>query len=135
MITDVRIEARFPRERWFWFDPPFHPNQSVLLHRQPDNIWRIDFRLGWDADPVLERMPERVIPRVQALLGADVAFTLEWVRIYTFACRRMGSFRHRRILFAGDATHGVSPFGARGANSDIQDADNLAWKLDLVLRG
>ena len=135
LIADVRMEAPFPSERWFWFDPPFHPNQSVLLHRQPDNLWRIDFQLGWDADPVLERAPERVIPRVQALLGADVAFTLEWVSVYTFACRRMDSFRHQRILFAGDAAHGVSPFGARGANSGIQDADNLAWKLDLVLRG
>ena len=73
LIADVRMDAPFPSERWFWFDPPFHPNQSVLLHRQPDNIWRIDFQLGWDADPVLERAPQRVIPRVQALLGADVA--------------------------------------------------------------
>ena len=135
LIADVRMDAPFPSERWFWFDPPFHPNQSVLLHRQPDNIWRIDFQLGWDADPVLEKSPERVIPRVQALLGADAVFTLEWVSVYTFACRRMESFRHQRILFAGDAAHGVSPFGARGANSGIQDADNLAWKLDLVLRG
>ncbi len=46
------MKADFPSERWFWFDPPFHPNQSVLLHRQPDNVWRIDFQLGWDADPV-----------------------------------------------------------------------------------
>ena len=135
LIADVRMDAPFPSERWFWFDPPFHPNQSVLLHRQPDNLWRIDFQLGWEADPVLERSPERVIPRVQALLGADVAFTLEWVSVYTFACRRMERFRHQRILFAGDAAHGVSPFGARGANSGIQDADNLSWKLDLVLRG
>ena len=70
-----------------------------------------------------------------ALLGANADFTLEWVSVYTFACRRMDSFRHRRILFAGDAAHGVSPFGARGANSGIQDADNLGWKLDCVLRG
>ena len=69
LIADVRMEAEFPTERWFWFDPPFHPNQSVLLHRQPDNVWRIDFQLGWDADPVAERQPDRVIPRVQALLG------------------------------------------------------------------
>ena len=51
------MEADFPTERWFWFDPPFHPNQSVLLHRQPDNVWRIDFQLGWDADPVAEESP------------------------------------------------------------------------------
>ncbi|MCO4891534.1 FAD-dependent oxidoreductase [Cupriavidus sp. WGtm5] len=135
LIADVRMEADFPAERWFWFDPPFHPHQSVLLHRQPDNVWRIDFQLGWDADPVLEKSPERVIPRVQALLGKDVKFELEWVSVYTFSCQRMDSFRHGNILFAGDAAHGVSPFGARGANSGVQDAENLAWKLAYVLQG
>jgi 2-polyprenyl-6-methoxyphenol hydroxylase-like FAD-dependent oxidoreductase len=63
LIADVKMEAPFPAERWFWFDPPFHPNQSVLLHRQPDNVWRIDFQLGWDADPAFEKTPERVLPR------------------------------------------------------------------------
>ncbi len=135
LIADVRMQASFPTERWFWFDPPFHPNQSVLLHRQPDNVWRIDFQLGWEADPVAERMPERVIPRVRALLGDDVDFELEWVSVYTFACTRMASFRDRRVLFAGDAAHGVSPFGGRGANSGVQDAENLAWKLHYVSSG
>jgi len=135
LIADVRMKAGFPAERWFWFDPPFHPGQSVLLHRQPDDVWRIDFQLGWDADPVAERAPERVIPRVRALLGPDVEFELDWVSVYTFSCLRMERFRHGRVLFAGDAAHGVSPFGARGANSGVQDAENLAWKLALVLRG
>ncbi|EHP40194.1 FAD-dependent oxidoreductase [Cupriavidus basilensis OR16] len=135
LIADVKMEADFPTERWFWFDPPFHPNQSVLLHRQPDNVWRIDFQLGWDADPVLEKTPERVIPRVQALLGPGARFELEWVSVYTFSCLRMDSFRHGNVLFAGDSAHGVSPFGARGANSGVQDAENLAWKLAYVIRG
>ena len=135
LIADVRMQADFPAERWFWFDPPFHPNQSVLLHRQPDGVWRIDFQLGWDADPDEEKKPENIIPRVQALLGPQVEVTLEWASVYTFACLRMERFRHGRVLFAGDAAHGVSPFGARGANSGIQDADNLGWKLDAVLRG
>ena len=135
LIADVKMKAPFPTERWFWFDPPFHRNQSVLLHKQPDNVWRIDFQLGWDADPVAEKQPERVIPRVKALLGEDVEFELEWVSVYTFSCLRMDSFRHGRVLFAGDSAHGVSPFGARGANSGVQDADNLAWKLRLVVNG
>jgi 3-(3-hydroxy-phenyl)propionate hydroxylase len=135
LIADVRMTADFPAERWFWFDPPFHPNQSVLLHRQPDDIWRIDFQLGWDADPALEVLPERVLPRIRALLGPDAPFDLEWVSIYTFSCRRMERFRHGRVVFAGDAAHGVSPFGARGANSGVQDADNLGWKLAAVLEG
>jgi 3-(3-hydroxy-phenyl)propionate hydroxylase len=135
LIADVKMTADFPTERWFWFDPPFHPGQSVLLHRQPDDVWRVDFQLGWDADPVAETRPERVIPRIQALLGKDAKFELEWVSIYTFCCLRMDDFRHGRVLFAGDSAHGVSPFGARGANSGIQDADNLAWKLRLVIEG
>ncbi len=135
LIADVKMKAAFPTERWFWFDPPFHRNQSVLLHRQPDDVWRIDFQLGWDADPVAEKAPERVIPRVKALLGEDVEFELEWVSVYTFSCLRMDSFRHGRVLFAGDSAHGVSPFGARGANSGVQDADNLAWKLKFVVNG
>jgi len=135
LIADVKMKADFPSERWFWFDPPFHPNQSVLLHRQPDNVWRIDFQLGWDADPVAEKQPEKVIPRIKALLGEDADFELEWVSIYTFSCLRMEKFRHGRIFFAGDSAHGVSPFGARGANSGLQDAENLAWKLKLVIDG
>ncbi len=135
LIADVKLEADFPTERWFWFDPPFHPNQSVLLHSQPDNVWRIDFQLGWDADPAEEVKPEKVLARVRALLGQDVDVQIEWVSVYTFACERMDSFRHGRIFFAGDAAHRVSPFGARGANSGVQDIDNLGWKLDLVMRG
>ncbi len=135
LIADVSMKAGFPPQRWFWFDPPFHPNQSVLLHRQADDVWRIDFQLGWDADPEIEKQPDRVIPRIKAMLGDDREFELEWVSVYTFQCRRMGAFRHRRALFVGDAAHQVSPFGARGANSGIQDTDNLGWKLALVLEG
>ena len=135
LIADVKMEADFPTERWFWFDPPFHPQQSALLHRQADNVWRIDFQLGWDADPEQERKPERVIPRIRAMLGAAHPFTLEWVSVYTFQCRRMEKFRHGRVIFAGDAAHQVSPFGARGANGGIQDIDNLTWKLARVLAG
>ncbi|MFN3734376.1 FAD-dependent oxidoreductase [Comamonas testosteroni] len=135
LIADVKMQAEFPVERWFWFDPPFHSNQSALLHLQPDNVWRVDFQLGWDADPEVEKRPERIIPRIQAMLGKDVDFSLEWSSVYTFACQRMDRFMHSRVIFAGDAAHRVSPFGGRGANSGIQDADNLAWKLDWVLRG
>jgi len=135
LIADVRMTADFPAERWFWFDPPFHPNQSVLLHMQPDNVWRIDFQLGWNADPVEAVKPANVLPRIRALLGADARFELEWVSVYTFACERMDAFRHGRVVFAGDAAHRVSPFGARGANSGVQDAENLAWKLQAVLGG
>jgi len=135
LIADIHMTSDFPAERRFWFDPPFHPNQSVLLHRQPDDVWRVDFQLGWDADPELEKQPARILPRLRAMLGPDAKFEIEWASVYTFQCRRMQKFRHGRLLFAGDSAHLVSPFGARGANSGVQDADNLVWKLELVLRG
>ena len=135
LIVDFRMDADFPAERRFWFDPPFHPNQSVLLHRQPDGVWRVDFQLGWDADPEAEKAPERILPRLSAMLGPDARVEIEWASVYTFQCRRMQRFRHGRLLFAGDAAHLVSPFGARGANSGIQDVDNLGWKLSLVMAG
>jgi 3-(3-hydroxy-phenyl)propionate hydroxylase len=139
LIADITMDAALPTERRFWFDPSFHPGQSVLLHKQADGMWRVDFQLGWDADPVQERKPENITPRVRALLDsigfANVQFQIGWASVYTFACQRMERFRHGRVLFAGDSAHGVSPFGARGANSGVQDADNLAWKLAAVLQG
>ncbi|MEK0084851.1 FAD-dependent oxidoreductase [Benzoatithermus flavus] len=135
LIADVKMPADYPAERWFWFDPPFNPGQSALLHKQPDDIWRIDLQLGWDADPVEERRPERVRPRLEAMLGKERPFELEWISIYTFQCRRLQSFVHGPVIFAGDAAHLVSPFGARGFNSGVQDTDNLAWKLAAILAG
>ena len=134
LIADVSMQGDFPAERWFWFDPPFHSGGSALLHKQADDIWRIDLQLGWECDPDAEKKPERVTPRIQAMLGADRAFELEWVSVYTFQCARLERFVHDRVIFVGDAAHQVSPFGARGGNSGIQDADNLCWKLARIVR-
>ena len=135
LIADVVMKADFPTERWFWFDPPFNKGQSALLHRQADDVWRIDLQLGWDADPDHEKREEVVRPRIEAMLGKDAEFELEWTSVYTFQCRRMESFIHHQVLFVGDAAHQVSPFGARGANGAIQSVDNLAWKLARVIKG
>jgi 3-(3-hydroxy-phenyl)propionate hydroxylase len=132
LIADVKMTAAFPVERWFWFEPPFHSGQSALLHKQPDDVWRIDLQLSPDADVEHEKRPEVVRPRIAQMLGHD-DFELEWVSIYRFQCRRLARFVHDRVIFAGDAAHLVSPFGARGANSGIQDAENLAWKLAAVI--
>ena len=134
LIADVEMKADFPSERWFWFEPPFHKGQSALLHKQPDDIYRIDLQLGWDADPDEEKKPENVIPRIERMIGHR-DFELDWVSVYTFQCRRLERFVHDRVIFAGDSAHVVSPFGARGGNGGIQDIDNLVWKLAMVIRG
>ncbi|CZF81630.1 3-(3-hydroxy-phenyl)propionate/3-hydroxycinnamic acid hydroxylase [Grimontia celer] len=133
LIADVVMKADFPTERWFWFEPPFHPEQSALLHRQADNVWRIDLQLGWDADPEWEKREENIRPRIEAMLGSDKNFDLEWASVYTFQCRKIDDFIHKRVIFVGDAAHQVSPFGARGANGAVQSVENLAWKLCRVL--
>lgn len=135
LIADVKMEQARPSERWFWFDPPFNRGQSALLHKQPDDVWRLDFQLGWNIDREACVRPENVAPYVERLLGKGVSFSPEWYSVYTFQCRRMARFVHGRIIFAGDSAHLVSPFGARGCNGGVADADNLAWKLDLVLNG
>lgn len=134
LIADVKMKDAFPPERWFWFEPPFHHGHSALLHKQPDDVWRIDLQLGPEANAEEEQRPEKVIPRIRQMLKHD-KFELEWVSLYTFQCRRIDRFLHGRVVFIGDAAHQVSPFGARGANSGIQDGENLAWKLAMVLNG
>jgi 3-(3-hydroxy-phenyl)propionate hydroxylase len=135
LIADVRVHGERPSERWFWFDPPFNPGKSALLHKQPDNVWRLDFQLGWNVDRDACVQSENVEPLVRGMLGPDARFEKEWYSVYTFQCRRMERFVHGRVIFAGDSAHLVSPFGARGCNNGIADADNLGWKLDLVLGG
>ena len=139
LIVDVEMDQspfgdHDTPERWFWFAPPFHPGQSALLHKQPDNIYRIDLQLGPDTDPKLEATEEKIIPRLKAMLG-DKPFRLDWMSVYKFRCAKLERFVHNRVLFVGDSAHVVSPFGARGGNGGIQDVDNLGWKLAAVLQG
>ncbi|MBV0911790.1 FAD-dependent oxidoreductase [Anianabacter salinae] len=135
LIADIRMDGDFPTERWFWFEPHFKSGASTLLHKQPDGIWRVDFQIGWDIDRKEELKEENIRRRLDAMLGEGVEYELVWTSIYTFQCRRMKKFRHGRVIFAGDSAHQVSPFGARGANSGMQDVDNLGWKLGLVIAG
>jgi len=135
LICDIRMRLDRPAERWFWFDPPFNRGRSALLHKQADACWRLDFQVGREADRDEEVKPENAARRVRGMLGENLDFTFDWISLYRFQSRRLKQFRHGRVLFAGDAAHQMSPFGARGGNSGVQDADNLAWKLDLVLRG
>jgi len=135
LIADIRMDAEQAPERWFWFDPPFNPGKSALMHKQPDGVWRLDFQLGWGIDRKAAAQPENVETYVRAMLGDQVKFEEEWYSVYTFQCRRMRKFVHDHVIFAGDSAHLVSPFGARGCNGGLADVDNLGWKLDLILRG
>lgn len=137
LIADIKMKGdkSFPAERWFWFEPPFKSGASTLLHKQPDDVWRIDFQIGWDIDRAEEMKEENIRVRLDAMLGPEIEYEMVWSSIYTFQCKRMDRFREGRVIFAGDSAHQVSPFGARGANSGMQDVDNLGWKLGLVLDG
>ena len=139
LIADIEMEQspfgdEDVPERWFWFDPTFHPGKSALLHMQPDQVYRIDLQLDVGADGEAEAAEARVIPRIKAIVG-DKPFRLDWVSVYKFRCIKLDRFVHNRVVFVGDSAHVVSPFGARGGNGGIQDVDNLAWKLAAVIRG
>jgi len=138
VIVDIEQESQRPVERLAWFDPPSNPGSTILMHRQPENVWRIDYQVGDDEDPAEAVRPENVLPRVQShldMIGETAPWKPLWISIYNAKCLSLESYRHGRILFAGDAAHLVPIFGVRGLNSGLDDAGNLAWKLAWVLRG
>jgi 3-(3-hydroxy-phenyl)propionate hydroxylase len=134
LIADVRASLDLPPEPRFFFNHPTNPGYTVLIHPQPDGVWRMDWQIGALADVERERSPERMEARIRALIG-DLPYEIVWLSDYRFHQRLLEQFRHGRVFFAGDAAHLVAPFGARGMNSAIQDVENLVWKLAFVLRG
>jgi len=138
VIVDVVQKTRRAVERLAWFDPPSNPGSTILMHRQPDDVWRIDYQIRDDEDPAEAVKPENVLPRVQshlAMIGETEPWEPLWISIYNAKCLTLPSYRQGRVLFAGDAAHLVPIFGVRGLNSGLDDAGNLAWKLGRVLRG
>lgn len=138
VIVDVVQKTHRAVERLAWFDPPSNPGSTILMHRQPDDVWRIDYQIRDDEDPVEAIKPENVLPRVQShlnMMGENEPWEPLWISIYNAKCLTLPSYRHGRVLFAGDAAHLVPIFGVRGLNSGLDDAANLAWKLALVQQG
>lgn len=138
VIVDIVQATKRPVERLAWFDPPSNPGSTLLMHRQPDDVWRIDYQIRDDEDPSEAVKPENVLPRVQshlAMIGELEPWQPLWISIYNARCLTLADYRHGRVFFAGDAAHLVPIFGVRGLNSGLDDAANLAWKLAAVLRG
>ena len=134
-ISDVRFRKPLPVERWTWVDAPFNEGRAVWQHLMADGVWRIDYQMPEDCDNEHISRPEVAGARLREQLGPDVEFEFVWIGPYGYRDHLLDRFRHDRILFIGDAAHVVSPFGARGGNTGIQDAANLAWKLALVIQG
>ncbi|QJW84797.1 FAD-dependent oxidoreductase [Ramlibacter terrae] len=138
-IVDIELASAHPTERRAWFDPPRARGTTILMHRQPDNIWRVDYQLaaGQDAAEVLQ--PGQVRRFVQTHLDAigegHLPWHPVWTSIYRAGAMTLEAYRHGRILFAGNAAHAMPIFGVRGLNSGFDDADNLVWKLAAVVRG
>lgn len=138
VIVDIHLKSERPTERLAYFDPPSNPGSTVLVHKQPDDIWRIDYQLRDDEDAQAAVLLENVAPRVDSLLammGETAPWHPVWITIYKANALTLDTYRHGPVLFAGDAAHLVPIFGVRGANSGIDDADNLAWKLAYVVKG
>jgi 3-(3-hydroxy-phenyl)propionate hydroxylase len=133
-ITDVKFKHHPPKERWTWIKAPFNDDRCVWQHLMADNVWRLDYQMSVDDDPEYVSRRDVVEERLRKHFGEDVEFELVWVGPYSYRDLLVDEFRRGRVFFAGDAAHVMSPFGARGGNSGVQDADNLGWKLALVLK-
>ena len=134
-IADVRFKHQPPTERHTWIEAPFNDNRAVWQHLMGDDVWRIDYQMAPDADPAYVSREDVVRERLAKQFGADVECDIVWVGPYAYKSQCLHQLHHGRVFFIGDTAKVVSPFGARGGNTGIADADNLAWKLAAVLRG
>ncbi|MBX3655246.1 MAG: FAD-dependent monooxygenase [Ramlibacter sp.] len=134
-IADVRFSKQPPTERHTWIEAPFNENRAVWQHLMGDNVWRIDYQMAPNADPDYVSREDVVRERLARQFGADCEVEIVWVGPYAYRSECIDHMRHGRVFFMGDAAKVVSPFGARGGNTGIADADNLAWKLAAVSRG
>ena len=139
VIADIRIQLPLPTERLAFFDPPWNPHNTVLMHRQPFDMWRVDYQLGAGESAEDALQPEALRRCINAQLEwighGGLPWELDWSSVYSARALTLPHYRHGRVLFAGDAAHLLPIFGVRGANTAFQDAQNLAWKLAAVVQG
>jgi 3-(3-hydroxy-phenyl)propionate hydroxylase len=139
VIADIRIDLPLPTERLAFFDPDWNRGNTVLMHREPEGLWRIDYQLPADESPEEALAPASLQARIDAQLAmighAGTPWQLDWCSVYSARALTLSDYVHGRIAFVGDAAHLLPIFGVRGANTGFQDAQNLAWKLGMTLRG
>jgi len=133
-ISDVRFKTALPAERWTWAKARFNDGRAVWQHPMADGVWRLDYQMGANADPATIADPAVVRDRLRRHLG-ESEVEIVWVGPYGYRTQLMDCFRQGRVFFAGDVAHVMNPFGSRGGNSGVQDAENIAWKLAAVLTG
>lgn len=139
VIADVRLKSDFPTERRAFFHSKAMPDTTILVHKQPDDIWRIDYQLAPGEDPEEavqeERIREKVELIVRGVMHEEGSWELEWWSLYKAYTLALDDYRHGRVLFIGDSAHLVPIFGVRGLNNGLADAANAGWKLACVLKG
>jgi 3-(3-hydroxy-phenyl)propionate hydroxylase len=139
VIADIRIDLPLTTERRAWFDPDWNRGNTILMHREPLGIWRIDYQLPEGESPEQALAPDALRARIDAqlaMIGFDgTPWELDWCSVYSARTLTLPSYTHGRVLFAGDAAHLLPIFGVRGANTAFQDAQALGWQLAFVARG
>lgn len=139
VIADIRVDLPLPTERLAFFDPDWNPGNTILMHREPHGIWRLDYQLPPGETPEDALKPESLKTRIDAQLAmighAGVPWEMDWCSVYSARALTLPDYVHGRVLFVGDAAHLLPIFGVRGANTGFQDAQALAWRLALVSRG
>jgi 3-(3-hydroxy-phenyl)propionate hydroxylase len=135
LICDIRTDLPgWATERRFHFDPEWNPGRQVLVHPCPDSTFRIDWQVPSDYDLDAEVAAGALDRRIRQVIG-DRPYEVVWKSVYRFQSRCADRLRVGRVLLAGDAAHLFSPFGARGLNSGVADAENAAWKIAFAARG
>jgi 3-(3-hydroxy-phenyl)propionate hydroxylase len=138
-IADVRFNTHPPKERHTWIEAPFNDNRAVWQHLMADDVWRIDYQMAPDADPAYVSREDVVRERLAKQFGKETKVDIVWVGPYAYRSecvdRMSAAAGKSQVFFIGDSAKVVSPFGARGGNTGIADADNLAWKLAAVVQG
>ncbi|SJZ35941.1 3-(3-hydroxy-phenyl)propionate hydroxylase [Marinactinospora thermotolerans DSM 45154] len=135
LICDIRADLPgWERERRFHFDPDWNPGRQVLIHPCPDSVYRIDWQVPPDFDLDAEERSGGLDRRIRQIIG-ERPYEVVWRSLYRFHTRLADRMRVGRVLLAGDCAHLVAPFGARGLNSGVHDAENAAWKLAFAVNG